>query len=322
MMRDFESASRRALQFLRDQFGFDLWMVTRVEGDHWVVLSAEDHGYGVKAGHVFKWSESLCARMAHGEGPNIAPDADQVPAYRAAPIRGQLDIGAYVGFPLRKADGSLFGTLCGFHPEKKFDESVEQLGTIKMIADMLGCILNIELQLLEAKGVADRADSETGKDALTGLFNRRLWVQFLNKEEHRCRRYGHPASVIAIELADLKGANETLGFARGDQMLKLAAGAISSSVRNSDIAARTAGDKFMILCVECDLDSARIVVGRLEETFRLNAIGASIGLKERNPENGLYITCDLAEQDMVRRKALLPEPTKAAPEASASSSPP
>jgi hypothetical protein len=43
MMRDFESASRRALQFLRDQFGFDLWMITRVEGDQsyagkWVTL--------------------------------------------------------------------------------------------------------------------------------------------------------------------------------------------------------------------------------------------------------------------------------------------
>ena len=54
---DFESAGRSILEFLHKRFGFDLWMVTRTDGDNWIVLQTEDHGYGVKPGTVFRWAD-------------------------------------------------------------------------------------------------------------------------------------------------------------------------------------------------------------------------------------------------------------------------
>lgn len=59
--QNFESASAAVLGFLRQRLGFGLWMVTRTEGDDWIVLQSEDHGYNVKAGKVFKWADSFCS---------------------------------------------------------------------------------------------------------------------------------------------------------------------------------------------------------------------------------------------------------------------
>ena len=49
----FEQASERVLDFLHDRLGMGLWMVTRVSGDDWIVLTSEDHGYSIEAGAVF-----------------------------------------------------------------------------------------------------------------------------------------------------------------------------------------------------------------------------------------------------------------------------
>jgi diguanylate cyclase (GGDEF)-like protein/PAS domain S-box-containing protein len=301
---DFESASKRAVKFLHENFGFDLWMVTRVENDNWTVLSADDHGYGVKAGTVFKWSDSFCSRMIQGLGPSIAPDVSLVPAYLDAPIGRQVKIGAYVGVPLYKRDGKLFGTLCAIQPEKINAERMNGLAVVHMIADMLSCVLNGELRLLDSQRATERALIEATKDPLTGLFNRRGWLQFLEHEEARCRRYGHPACVISIDLDDLKSTNDEMGHAHGDQLIQRAANAMSSSVRSSDIVARTGGDEFLILGVECDSNQGQAIVDRLERNFVLNNVRASIGLTDRTPEAGLDGTCHLADQEMYRQKAL------------------
>lgn len=75
-------------------------MVTRTEGEDWIVLPAEDRGYDVKEGDVFRWTDSFCSQMVEGRGPCIAPQSDLIPAYANAPIGQQVSIAAYVGLPL------------------------------------------------------------------------------------------------------------------------------------------------------------------------------------------------------------------------------
>ena len=70
---DFDAAAHSVLEFLYHRLSFDLWMVTRTEGDDWIVLQALDHGYGVKEGSVFRWADSFCSQMVLGLGPCIAP---------------------------------------------------------------------------------------------------------------------------------------------------------------------------------------------------------------------------------------------------------
>src|SRR5262245_6453658 len=113
---DFGAAASGVLGFLQARLGFDLCMVTRVDGDDWIVIELADRGYDVKQGAVHRWSDTLCSRMVLGQGPHVAPRAASIPAYAEAPLGRQLRIGAYLGVPLTRADGSLYGTLCAIHP--------------------------------------------------------------------------------------------------------------------------------------------------------------------------------------------------------------
>lgn len=303
-MGNFASASRRALQFLQERFGLGLWMVTRVDGDNWVILTAEDRTYGFAEGTVLKWSDSFCSRMVEGLGPNIAPESNAIAAYAGAPVGRQIPIGAYVGFPLVSSDGVLFGTLCAIDPQPQSPGLTDQVEFIRLVADLLSELLRAELAAVNADRRLERAVDQARRDELTSLYNRRGWVEFLELEERRCRRYAHPACVIAVDLDDLKRINDLNGHAAGDDTLRGAAQALSAAVRGIDIVARTGGDEFMVLCIECGPEAAVGVMERIRASLAAAGIQASVGMAMRSPETGLYVTAHNADQAMYRDKAV------------------
>ena len=105
--KNFEEAGQAILKFLSQRFGFKLWMITRTEGDDWIVLISEDNGYNVKPGQVFRWADSFCSHMVQNNAPRIAPYSPDVQVYVDAPINHLVPIKAYIGQPLYKEDGSL-----------------------------------------------------------------------------------------------------------------------------------------------------------------------------------------------------------------------
>ena len=284
---NFSEATSSALRFLHERTGFDLWMVTRTEGDDWIVLDAHDRSYGVEAGRVFRWADSFCSRMVAGEGPRIAHDCSAVPAYADAPIGRQLPIGAYVGVPLSRADGTLFGTLCGIHPEPKSADLHGELPLIELLAKLLSSLLIAELAAHAQARRAERAEADLLTDALTGLFNRRGWDSLISAEESRCKRYGNPACALTVDLDELKEVNDTQGHARGDELLKTAAQVLRASTRQQDVVARIGGDEFAVLAVECDTAGGEALVARLVEAFAIAGVRASIGMAPRCPSGTL-----------------------------------
>jgi diguanylate cyclase len=278
---NFSSAASAVLSFLQERTGFDLWMVTRKEADDWIVLDAQDKSYGIKAGKVFRWTDSLCSRMVEGEGPQFAPNIDAVNAYADAPITNQIAIGAFIGVPLARADGTLFGTLCGMHPKPASADLERELPTVKLLAQLLSNLLISELATQDQTRRAERAEADLLTDSLTGLFNRRGWDSLLASEESRCKRYGNPACVLSVDLDDLKVVNDTQGHARGDELLKTAAEILRTSKRQQDIAARIGGDEFALLAIECDTAGGDALVARLLEAFTQAGVRASIGMSPR-----------------------------------------
>lgn len=109
--------------------------------------------------------------------------------------------------------------------------------------------------------------------------------------------------MIAVDLDDLKSVNDRHGHAAGDEVLRAAAGALSAAVRSIDIVARTGGDEFMILCIECDAPHAGALVERIREVLATAGIRASLGMAVRSAETGLYVTAHNADQAMYRDKA-------------------
>ena len=301
---DFAAASKEALAFLHARLGLGLWMVTRADEDDWIVLSAIDHAYGIDElianGIVFRWPDTLCARMARGDGPRIAPRAADVPAYAAAPITRKLRIGAYVGAPLTDGDGKLFGTLCGFDPEPQPEALVEQQRLVEVMADMLSGLLRAELQANALAREVEAARGEALVDPLTGLSNRRAWERALAAEEERCRRYGAPACVVVVEFdnPDTESEDEDLLRAQRVSLLLRAAQALRHTVRKPDTLARLDDAMFVVLGVECTNAEAMSLLRRLDQGLKEAGVAASMGMAMRARSERLSDTWNRAADAM------------------------
>ena len=302
--KDFESASQAVLSILHQRLGFGLWMVTRTEGNDWIVLSAENHGYNVEAGAVFRWSDSFCSRMVQGRGPQIAPDANCVEAYAEAPIGQQVPIGAYIGLPLTREDGSLFGTMCAIDPLPQPNALEAELPLLQTLARLLVTILEAELQALEQSRLLERVQKDAVTDPLTGLLNRRGWDQRLEHEEARARRYGSPACVFSVDLDDLKDTNDSAGHAAGDELLCSAARVLAEVTRLTDALARVGGDEFMVLAVETDAAAAHRLHERILAGLQAAGVNASVGYAMREPAANLIKAWKEADRRMYAIKAI------------------
>jgi diguanylate cyclase len=281
---DFESTSRAVLSFLHNRLGFELWMVTRTEGDDWIVLQSEDHGYGVKEGDVFRWADSFCSQMVQGLGPCIAPKSGLIPAYASAPIGKQVNIGAYVGVPISDADGSLFGTLCAIDPKEQPDSLEAELPLIELLGRMLSCLLVAELKLLSHQRRTERNFLRAALDLETGLMNQIGWDSIVKAEERRCHVYGHPACVIAIRLMDSQSTGEQ------EAAVKLAAH-VSRTLKEclgpNDSLARIAPQFFAIMGPERNLEQGNLLAKLVVAALSSNGIATCVGIANRDPRSGM-----------------------------------
>jgi diguanylate cyclase (GGDEF)-like protein len=225
-----------------------------------------------------------------------------VDAYATAPIAQQLQVGAYVGLPLLRADGSLFGTVCAMDPRPQPADIIKEQAMLQLMVDMLSGLLNAELAAADARRRAERAELEATRDELTGLYNRRGWSMLLSREEERCARYGHPACVVSIDLDELKLTNDTQGHGAGDALLVRAAQVLASLTRSSDVIARLGGDEFAMLLVECDYYDAQALLQRMQAKFALHDVKASTGMAMRKPGYDLHEAFALADAEMYRTK--------------------
>lgn len=101
-------------------------------------------------------------------------------------------------------------------------------------------------------------------DALTGVFNRRVWDEELGRGLERARRTGRRCSVALVDLDHFKRYNDTYGHQRGDALLRAAAQAFATRLRGDDLIARYGGDEFAVLLHGCDLERAVELFGRLQ----------------------------------------------------------
>jgi len=110
-------------------------------------------------------------------------------------------------------------------------------------------------------------------DALTGLANRRAFLEALEREMAAARR--DPAARGALVMIDLDGfklVNDELGHAAGDDYLRAVGQALLAQVRGSDLVARMGGDEFAILLARMDEEISFARLARLEAAFHAHAL--------------------------------------------------
>jgi len=89
-------------------------------------------------------------------------------------------------------------------------------------------------------------------DGLTQIYNKRYFVETLEREIGRAQRYGRDLSLIMFDIDHFKTVNDTFGHLAGDFVLKQLASVIKSRIRREDVLARYGGEEFAIILPEID----------------------------------------------------------------------
>jgi len=102
-------------------------------------------------------------------------------------------------------------------------------------------------------------------DPLTGIANRRFFLELMGAEMQRATRYKHPFTIVQFDLDNLKAVNDRFGHSTGDAILRLVVKRIQKSIRASDTIARLGGDEFAILLPETGPESAHVVIEKVQK---------------------------------------------------------
>ncbi len=150
----------------------------------------------------------------------------------------------------------------------------QTLGVIQFERDAPGTFTRRDLsriQALASQAAATLANvrahrdiySQAVTDALTGLHNRRHMQTVLAGECRRAQRYGHPLSVIMLDVDGFKSYNDTYGHVQGDALLRMLAGILQAGVRGVDSVGRFGGEEFVVVLPETPADEAYQAAERL-----------------------------------------------------------
>jgi diguanylate cyclase (GGDEF)-like protein len=128
-------------------------------------------------------------------------------------------------------------------------------------------------------------------DSLTGLANRANFLERLDLELARHRRFKRPLSLAIFDCDDFKAVNDAHGHLEGDRLLQVAAATLRAALRKTDLACRLGGDEFAVLLPETGADSAIKVIGavieRLHEAISQGgwtaSFSAGVGVYEGMP---------------------------------------
>jgi diguanylate cyclase (GGDEF)-like protein len=124
----------------------------------------------------------------------------------------------------------------------------------------------VEVRLLLQK------EESAYKDELTGLFNRRYFNQEIPREMERFRRFGHPFSLLMLDLDHFKRFNDSHGHLAGDQALRDLAAILNQSARLYDRAVRYGGEEFAVILPQTCREEALIAAERIREAVERHVV--------------------------------------------------
>ncbi|MDP9387000.1 MAG: GGDEF domain-containing protein [Actinomycetota bacterium] len=247
--------------------------------------------------------------VARSDGnEHVVVAAAGVPDHVQPGTRLRLDPVRDLVLPLEVPDGSSVMVLCGLGAgEAHYDAAAvaKVLRLAAVLAEVAAAEDEAREQAARAEAEAQRArqaEEESLTESTTGLANRRAWDLALDTEERRSRRYGGTAAVVVIDLDDLKRVNDSQGHLHGDLLLRLAAQVIADTSRESDVVARTGGDEFAVLALNCDQPHLEVLVNRLRNALEAEGVSASVGGACRRPDSGMLEAWAEADDVMYAEK--------------------
>jgi diguanylate cyclase (GGDEF)-like protein/PAS domain S-box-containing protein len=133
-------------------------------------------------------------------------------------------------------------------------------------------------------------------DSLTGVNNRRNFLDLAQKEINRSTRYNHHFSLMMLDIDYFKRINDTYGHSVGDQMLRAFCDVCKKELREEDIMGRLGGEEFSIALIGCDMEKAMIFAERIRRA--VNSHTLTTGDEEIRITVSLGITSMLKDDDL------------------------
>ena len=154
-------------------------------------------------------------------------------------------------------------------------------------------IVGASIDVSERRRLEEDLAFQALHDPLTGLPNRRLFVDHVETTLARCSRTGRRATIMSIDVDDFKSVNDRFGHVAADTVLQWIGQLISGVLRTGDIVARLGGDEFVVCCDDLvDSTEVLLVADRISRAlsvpFRSGAdsvsVTASIGVAVSGPD--------------------------------------
>lgn len=107
-------------------------------------------------------------------------------------------------------------------------------------------------------------------DGLTEAYNKRYFLETLERETNRAARYQRELSLVMFDIDHFKRINDTFGHLAGDQVLRELSRVVSESLRRQDIFARYGGEEFSVVLPELTHEEALVVCEKLRSNIELH----------------------------------------------------
>jgi len=208
--------------------------------------------------------EGITGKVAQRGEAWYVPDVSREPAHISAGLNTRSELCV----PLNSGE-EVIGVI---NMESKFTEAYKNadLKLLTTFADQLAIAI-------QRSRLFEQVQKLAVTDELTGLTNRRHFFKLAQAEFDRAMRYGHPVSVIMMDVDQFKEVNDSYGHAVGDTVLRGIAARLMDNCRKVDILARYGGEEFVMMLPETSLASASEAAERTRLYVSQTALDSEVG---------------------------------------------
>jgi len=219
-----------------------------------IIVTDEDHRvtlFNPSAERMFGWS----ANEVLGQPIDLL-----MPATIAGEIEDAQKLGAFLVQDVKSTDRR---DAMALHRSGR--EFPVEIGISEGRSHLGGFFTAIVRDVSDRRRMEEELRRMAATDPLTGLPNRREFMSALGSEWERARRYGHPSSLLMVDIDHFKKVNDLHGHAAGDEALRQLAECMRGELRTTDLPARLGGEEFAVLLPMTDALAAIEIAERLRQ---------------------------------------------------------
>ena len=242
------------LQVIRENFLGDMSKVDALESNfqQWVVIRARIFEM-VERGD-FVTAQNLTRREGNAKFNQIAELYEYVQEYAQDKAK-------------RYADASIVTT-----------ENIVHQTNLWLTSLIFVVVITAVIVFWRVLGLQNELRQQATIDFLTGVPNRRYFMEIAERELKRSQRYGNPFALAVIDLDLFKSVNDTYGHSVGDKVLKRFCELCKAALRDTDTFGRIGGEEFAILLPDTKLAKAQEVMERIRNNIELAVTEAEQGV--------------------------------------------